>query len=93
MLIMDPKKKSDLDPIRITKRILKFVLVPAAIFSGMIGIYLEVLRNPEELDQVIRLGAAAALGVSRQGLLKKLRRYGLGATEEAEARFAERTPA
>jgi len=56
------KKKSDLDPIRITHRILKFVLVPAAIIGGLIALVVEIKRNPGELDTVLRLLVAASLG-------------------------------
>src|SRR5207244_660466 len=62
VLIMGSIKKPNLDPIRIAQRILKYVLVPVAIFGGMIGLYWEVRRNPEQLDQLIRLAVAAALG-------------------------------
>ncbi|MBI3466807.1 MAG: MgtC/SapB family protein [Planctomycetes bacterium] len=60
--MMDARKKSNLDPIRITQRVLKFVLVPAAIFGGLIAIGVEMRRHPEDVDQVIRLTVAAVLG-------------------------------
>ena len=59
---MQPKQNSNLDPIRITHRILKFVLVPAAIIGGLIVLRVETRRNPDEIDTVMRLLVAAALG-------------------------------
>lgn len=59
---MQPKQKSKLDPIRITHRILKFVLVPAAIIGGLIVLLVKTKRQPDEIDTVIRLLVAAALG-------------------------------
>ena len=52
---------------------------------------LEQLRLREALERTRgnKSQAARSLGLSRQGLLKKLRRYGLGVAEEAEARVAE----
>jgi two-component system, NtrC family, response regulator AtoC len=56
---------------------------------------LEQRRLREALEQTHgnKSQAARSLGLSRQGLLKKLRRYGLGASEESEARVAESPPA
>lgn len=59
---MSEKKHSDLDPIRITHRILKFVLVPAAIIGGLIVLLVETRRHPDEIDTVLRLLVGAALG-------------------------------
>ena len=59
---MQPKKKSDLDPIRITHRVLKFVLVPAAIIGGLIALLVETNRHPDEFETVLRLLAGAGLG-------------------------------
>jgi len=50
------------------------------------------LREALERSRGNKSQAARSLGLSRQGLLKKLRRYGLGGTEDSEARIAERTP-
>src|SRR5206468_635065 len=47
------------------------------------------LREALEQSRGNKSQAARALGLSRQGLLKKLRRYGLGAAEETESRIAE----
>src|SRR2546422_8120740 len=58
---MDAAKKS-LDTIRITQRVLKFVLVPIAILGGLIVIVVETRQRPEELDAVVRLIVAASLG-------------------------------
>jgi transcriptional regulator with PAS, ATPase and Fis domain len=43
------------------------------------------LREALELSRGNKSQAARSLGLSRQGLLKKLRRYGLGRTDQAEA--------
>lgn len=59
---MDAKKKTHLDPVRITQRVLKFVLVPAAIVGGLIALIIETRNHPDELDTVIRLIVAAGLG-------------------------------
>ena len=59
---MDPQKNLNFDPIRITQRILKFVLVPTAILGGVIVLGVEIRGNPQEIDPVIRLVVAAALG-------------------------------
>jgi two-component system, NtrC family, response regulator AtoC len=50
------------------------------------------LREALELTHGNKSQAARSLGLSRQGLIKKLRRYGLGA-EESEAQVAETPPA
>jgi putative Mg2+ transporter-C (MgtC) family protein len=59
---MDARKRSSLDPIRVTQRILKFVLVPIAIVGGLIMIGVQTRSQPEEIDMVVRLIVAAALG-------------------------------
>ena len=59
---MDAQKNLNFDPIRITQRVLKFVLVPAAILGGLIALGVEMRRNPKQVDPVIRLIVAAALG-------------------------------
>ncbi len=59
---MSEKKQSDIDPIRVTQRVLKFVLVPAVIVGGCVLLCLDVIRNPAELTPVIRLAVAAGLG-------------------------------
>jgi DNA-binding NtrC family response regulator len=55
---------------------------------------LEQRRLREALEQTRgnKSQAARSLGLSRQGLLKKLRRYGLGAPEGGGARVAEAPP-
>jgi putative Mg2+ transporter-C (MgtC) family protein len=50
------------DPIRNVRRMLKFVLVPVAIFGGTIALVVDTRGNPEGLDAILRLGAASLLG-------------------------------
>jgi putative Mg2+ transporter-C (MgtC) family protein len=59
---MVPTKSPPLDAIRITQRVIKFVLIPVAILSGVIAIILDAQRDSEQIDIVIRLCAAALLG-------------------------------
>lgn len=59
---MDANKYPSIDPIRVTQRVLKFVLVPAVIIGGCVLLCVDLVRNPGELTPVIRLGVAAGLG-------------------------------
>ena len=59
---MDPQKNLNLDPVRIIQRVLKFVLVPTAILGGVIVLGVDIRSHPGEVDPVIRLIVAAALG-------------------------------
>jgi putative Mg2+ transporter-C (MgtC) family protein len=59
---MDQKRKSDIDPVRVTQRVLKFVLVPAVIAGGCIFLCVDVIEDPSRATPVVRLAVAAGLG-------------------------------
>jgi putative Mg2+ transporter-C (MgtC) family protein len=54
--------KTSLDAIRVTQRLLKFVLVPLAILGGLIAMVIEARKHPHEADAIVRLFVAASLG-------------------------------
>jgi putative Mg2+ transporter-C (MgtC) family protein len=53
---------SPIDPVRVTQRLIKFVLVPISIIVGSILIALQTWKHPEELGLLYRLLAAGLLG-------------------------------
>ena len=59
---MAEKKQSNIDPIRVTQRVLKFVLVPEMIVGGCILLCVDIVEDPKQLTPVIRLAVAAGLG-------------------------------